>query len=63
MNKISGRFGGQVMKRSSKAMMFSGAAALAVAVLGAVLFMTQPSQSKDDKKDSNITGVSTTLGF
>ncbi len=52
------------MLRISKAAIISGVAALMVALLGTVLFMSQPSQSKDtrDSKDSND-GVSTTLGF
>jgi hypothetical protein len=50
------------MIRFSKAAIISGVAALVVAILGTVLFMTQPSQSKDTIKDSND-GVSTTMGF
>jgi hypothetical protein len=52
------------MLRISKAAIISGVAALMVALLGTVLFMSQPSQSKDtsNSKDSND-GVSTTLGF
>jgi hypothetical protein len=50
------------MIRFSKATIIYGVAALVVAILGTVLFMTQPSQSKDTIKDAND-GVSTTLGF
>jgi nitrate reductase gamma subunit len=52
------------MVRFSKAAIISGVAALMVALLGTVLFMSEPSQSKDTRQNSNANdGVSTTLGF
>jgi hypothetical protein len=51
------------MVRFSKAAIISGVAALMVAILGTVLFMSQPSQSKDTRQSNANDGVSTTLGF
>jgi len=51
------------MVRFSKAAIISGVAALIVAILGTVLFMSQPSQSKDTRQNTANDGVSTTLGF
>ena len=42
----------------------SGVAALAIAMLGALLFMSHPAQSKDNSPNSSAAdGISTTLGF
>jgi hypothetical protein len=46
----------------TKAMVASGLAALVVAIVGVILLMNQPAQSKDDRS-SDSKGVSTTLGF
>src|SRR5262249_42131603 len=52
------------MTTFSKAVILSGVAALTVAILGAVLLVTQPAQSKDSRVGSDTRdGISTTPGF
>lgn len=50
------------MMKFSKSTVVSGLAALTIAIIGTVLIMSQPAQSKNDKSATGD-GVSTTLGF
>ena len=50
------------MTNFRKGVLVSGVAALAIAMLGAFLFMSHPAQSKDNRT-STADGISTTLGF
>jgi hypothetical protein len=52
------------MTNFRKGVFMSGVAALAIAMLGAFLFMSHPAQSKDNSPNSSAAdGISTTLGF
>ncbi len=51
------------MVKFSKATILSGVAAFVVAILGAVLIMSQPALSKNDRQSGASDGVITTLGF
>ena len=52
------------MTNFRKGVIASGVAALAIAMLGAFLFMSHPAQSKDNRPNSSAAdGISTTLGF
>jgi len=58
---LQGRRG---MTNFRKGVFMSGVAALAIAMLGAFLFMSHPAQSKDNSPNSSAAdGISTTLGF
>jgi hypothetical protein len=52
-----------VMIRFRKAAIVCGAASMIVALVGVMLMMTQPAQSKDDRTRSASDGVMTQLGF
>lgn len=54
--------GGRNMVKFSKSTVVSGLAALMIAIIGTVLLMSQPAQSKNDKTATGD-GISTTLGF
>jgi len=50
------------MLKLGKAAVVTGAMALAIAVVGAILLASHPAQSKNDQQTTGD-GVSTTLGF
>jgi hypothetical protein len=51
------------MAKFRKAAVVSGVVSLTVAVLGVILLISQPAQSKNDRNTSGGDGVMTTLGF
>ena len=51
------------MVRLRKAAIVSGAASVIAALVGMALIMSQPAQSKDDRKKNASDGVITLLGF
>jgi hypothetical protein len=55
---------GTVMAKFRKTAVVSGVVSLMIAVLGVILLISQPAQSKNDKPKKNAAdGVMTTLGF
>ena len=52
------------MVKFRTAAVVSGVASLMIAILGVILLISQPAQSKNDKQKKNAgDGVMTTLGF
>jgi hypothetical protein len=54
--------GGTVMAKFRKAAVVSGVVSLTIAMLGVILLISQPAQSKNDKP-KKADGVMTMLGF